>query len=121
MPATRSVSYVKAHLAEVISEVNASRTPLVVTQNGTGTVVIQDHESYQRTQDALMMLRLVAMSEADIAKGHTISHVKLFGSLKKRLKAQIAAEAKTKANLSSWRTSAVTNGLTRRQRKKLKL
>ena len=96
MPASQSVSYVKAHLAEVIHEVNASRNPLVVTQNGASTVVIQDHESYQRTRDALMMLKLVAMGEADVAKGRTISHVEVFGSLKKRLKAQIAAEAKAR-------------------------
>lgn len=96
MPATQSVSYVKAHLAEVIHEVNASRSPLVVTQNGTSTVVIQDHESYQRTRDALMMLKLVAMGEADVTKGRTFSHAEVFGPLKKRLKAQIAAEAKAR-------------------------
>ena len=96
MPATQSVSYVKAHLAEVIHEVNASRNPLVVTQNGASTVVIQDHESYQRTRDALMMLKLVAMGEADVAKGRTIPNAEVFSSLKKRLKAQIAAEAKAR-------------------------
>jgi prevent-host-death family protein len=94
MPATQSVSFVKAHLAEVIHEVNASRNPLVVTQNGASTVVIQDHDSYQRTREALMMLKLVAMGEADVAKGRTIPQAEVFGSLKKRLKAQIAAEAK---------------------------
>lgn len=94
MPATQSVSFVKAHLAEVIHEVNSSRNPLVVTQNGASTVVIQDHDSYQRTRDALMMLKLVAMGEADVAKGRTIPQAEVFGSLKKRLKARIAAEAK---------------------------
>lgn len=96
MPATQSVSYVKAHFAEVIHEVNASRNPLVVTQNGASTVVIQDHESYQRTRDALMMLKLVAMGEADVAKGRTIPNAEVFNSLKKRLKGQIAAEAKAR-------------------------
>lgn len=89
MPASQSVSYVKAHLAEVIHEVNASRHPLVVTQNGASTVVIQDHESYQRTRDALMMLKLVAMGEADIAKGRTVPQAEVFSSLKQRLNAQI--------------------------------
>jgi prevent-host-death family protein len=89
MPITQGVSFVKAHLAEVIHEVNASRNPMVVTQNGASTVVIQDHDSYQRTRDALMMLKLVAMGEADVAKGRTIPQAEVFGSLKKRLKARI--------------------------------
>lgn len=94
MQTTQSVSFVKAHLAEVIHEVNASRNPMVVTQNGACTVVIQDHDSYQRTRHALIMLKLVAMGEADVAKGRTIPQAEVFSSLKKRLKARIAAEAK---------------------------
>ncbi len=94
MANTQSVSFVKAHLAEVIHEVNASRNPLVVTQNGASTVVIQDHDSYQRTRDALMMLKLVAMGEADIAKGRTVPQAEAFSSLRKRLKARIAHGAK---------------------------
>jgi prevent-host-death family protein len=88
MPNSQSVSFVKAHLAEVIHEVNSSRNPLVVTQNGVSTVVIQDHDSYQRTRDALMMLKLVAMGEADVAKGRTVPQAEVFAGLKKRLKAQ---------------------------------
>jgi len=94
VPNTQSVSFVKAHLAEVIHEVNASHQPVVVTQNGTNTAVIQDHESYQRTRDALVMLKLVAMGEADAAKGRTVPQTKVFRSLKKRLKARLAREAK---------------------------
>jgi prevent-host-death family protein len=60
----QSVSYVKAHLAQVIDQVRDGGGPMIVTQNGAGTVVIQDHESYERTRDALVMLKLVAMGEA---------------------------------------------------------
>jgi len=96
MSTSHSVSYVKAHLAEVIQAVNASRNPLVVTQNGTSTVVIQDHDSYQRTRDALLMLKLVAMGEADVTKGRTTPQAEVFSSLKKRLKARITAESKAR-------------------------
>ena len=94
MPSTQSVSFVKAHLAEVIDEVNAKHAPVIITQNGASTAVIQDHESYQRTRDAMLMLKLVAMGEADIAKGRTIPQREVFASLKKRLKQRIAQEAK---------------------------
>lgn len=94
MHTTQSVSFVKAHLAEVIQEVNASRNPIIVTQNGASTVVIQDHDSYQRTSDALIMLKLVAMGEADVSKKRTIPQSEVFSTLKKRLKSRIQAEAK---------------------------
>ena len=94
MPTTQSVSFVKAHLAEVIHEVTTSRKPVVVTQNGASTVVIQDHDSYVRTREALMMLKLIAMGEADVAKGRTIPQADVFASLKNRLKARMSAEVK---------------------------
>ena len=94
MPSTQSVSFVKAHFADVIRDVNVSRRPVVVTQNGASTVVIQDHASYQQTRDALLMLKLVAMGEADIAKGRTVPQAEVFRSLKQRLTARRTAEAK---------------------------
>jgi prevent-host-death family protein len=94
--ATQSVSYVKAHLAEVIDSVRASHDPLVITQNGANTAVLQDHESYQRTRQALAMLKLVAMGEQDIAKGRTVPQAEVFRSLKQRLHARIAKETKRK-------------------------
>ena len=95
--ATQSVSYVKAHLAEVIDSVRASHDPLVITQNGANTAVILDHDSYQRTKQALAMLKLVAMGEQDIAKGRTVPQAEVFRSLKQRLQAKIAKSTKKRA------------------------
>lgn len=90
----QSISYVKAHLAQVIDQIREGGGPMIVTQNGATAAIIQDPESYERTQQALAMLKLVAMGEADVAKGRTVSHAKVFSSLKKRLAARAAAEAK---------------------------
>ncbi len=95
--ATQSVSYVKAHLAEVIDSVRASHDPLVITQNGANTAVIVDHDSYQRTRQALAMLKLVAMGEQDIAKGRTVPQAEVFRALKQRLQAKIAKPSKKRA------------------------
>lgn len=90
----RSLSYAQAHLAEIINAVNSTRQPMVVTRRGVRVAVIQDFESYRRTEDALLMLRLVAMSEADIANGRSRSNADVFRSLRKRLKARSAAQSK---------------------------
>ncbi len=97
MTTTRSVSYVKAHFAEVISTVNESRSPVVVTQNGDSTVVIQDHETYKRHRDAMLMMKLVSMGVADAAKGRVTPQAEVFATLKKELKARIKAEKRGKS------------------------
>jgi prevent-host-death family protein len=104
MSTSKSVSYVKAHLAEVIHEVNANRRPVVVTQNGASTVVIQDHDTYQRTRDALLLLKLVAMGEADVAKGRTIPQDQVFSSLKARLKERIATGSRAEPSAQAEKT-----------------
>jgi prevent-host-death family protein len=88
MPTTQPVSYVKAHLAEVLDRVQESHDPVTVTQNGAPSAVIVDHESYQRTRDALALLKLVAMGEKDIVEGRTIPQSQVF----KQLRAKIAAK-----------------------------
>ena len=82
------VSYVKAHFAEVIDSVRRGAEPLLVTQNGASAVVIQDHEAFERMQRALLLLKLVALGEREVAARGTIAHKQLFASLKARRKAR---------------------------------
>jgi prevent-host-death family protein len=94
MPTIQSISYVKAHFAEVIGEVTETRQPVFITQNGNGTAVIQDHYTYQRTQDALAMLKLMAMGQADAAAGRTMSQEDVFRGIRKELADRKAGERK---------------------------
>jgi antitoxin HicB len=94
MPISQSLSFAQAHLAKIISAVNSTRQSVVVTRRGVRVAVIQDFDSYRRTEDALLMLKLVAMGEADIAKGRSRSNADVFRSLRRRLKARSAAQSK---------------------------
>ena len=84
----QSVSYVKSHLAQVIEDVRSGGGPMIVTQNGATAVVIQDPESYERTQQAMAMLKLVAMAEEDARHGRIHSHNDVFAAARKRLVAR---------------------------------
>ncbi len=84
----RSVSQVKAHFAEVISTVHETRSPVVVTQNGNSSVVIVDHASYQETQQALKLLKILAIGRQQIAEGRGIPQETVFRDLRARLKAR---------------------------------
>jgi prevent-host-death family protein len=89
----QSVSYVKSHLAQVIDDVRDGGGPMIVTQNGATAAVIQDPESYERTQQAMAMLKLVAMAHEDARKGRVHSHKDAFANARKRLSARQKAEA----------------------------
>ena len=81
----QSVSYVKSHLAQVIERVRDGGGPMIVTQNGATAAIIQDPESYERTQQAMAMLKLVAMADEDVRKGRTHSHRDVFAAARQRL------------------------------------
>lgn len=89
----QSVSYIKAHLAQVIDEVRDGGGPMIVTQNGSTAAIIQDPESYERTQQAMAMLKLVAMADEDVRKGRTHTHEAVFTAARKRLAARQKARA----------------------------
>jgi prevent-host-death family protein len=68
----KPISYFKAHAAEVIRELNEQHGTMIITQNGEAKAVIQDIAEYERVQEALAMLRMVAQGQSDYEKGKTI-------------------------------------------------
>jgi prevent-host-death family protein len=85
---TLPVSQVKARLAEVIESTRETGEPVIITQNGEGTAVLQDLASYEATRRSLAMLKLVAQGERDLAKGKSIPQAQVFRALRKRLTAK---------------------------------
>jgi prevent-host-death family protein len=81
----QSVSYVKSHLAQVINMVRGGGGPMIVTRNGATAVVIQDPETYERTQQALAMFKLVALAEEDVRHGRVHTHDEVFAAARRRL------------------------------------
>jgi len=85
----KPISYLKANAAEVLKELRETGEPLIVTQNGEAKAVLQDIESYERLQETLAMLKIVAMGERDIRAGRT----KPIEEVVERLKAKHADRA----------------------------
>ncbi|MEQ8162335.1 MAG: type II toxin-antitoxin system Phd/YefM family antitoxin [Smithellaceae bacterium] len=65
----KPISYLKAHTAEIIRKLGEQREPLVITQNGEAKVVIQDIESYERTQETMALLKILALGMRQIEEG----------------------------------------------------
>ena len=73
MLATRikPVSYLKANAAEVIQDLSECQEPLIITQNGEAKMVVQDVHSYERDQQAMAMLKIIAMGRQQVLDGKT--------------------------------------------------
>ena len=68
----KPISYFKAHAAEVIRELNEQHGTMIITQNGEATAVIQDIVEYERIQEALALLKMIAQGQKDFEEGKTI-------------------------------------------------
>jgi len=67
----KPISYLKAHSAELIRELGDGAAPLIITQNGEAKAVLQDVGSYEATQEALALLKLLALGRDEMAAGRT--------------------------------------------------
>jgi len=59
----RSVSYLKAHAAEVLRDLAERREPLVITQNGEARAVMLDVGTFDALQETVALVKLFAVAE----------------------------------------------------------
>ena len=79
----KSISYLKANAADLINEINKNQKTFVITQNGEAKVVVQDIKLYEKTQETLAMLKLLAMTNEKNPEAKRIKET--FKDLRKEL------------------------------------
>lgn len=82
----KPISYLKANAAEVLTQLAEQREPMIITQNGEAKAVLQDVASFEKTQDALALLKILALGNQDVFAGK----VKPVGDVVVRLRAKRA-------------------------------
>ena len=80
----KPISYVKANAADLIRELKEGAEPLVITQNGEATAVMQDIASYEATQETLALLKILALGRRQVEAGNTFPADEVFRRLRKR-------------------------------------
>ena len=65
----KPISYLKAHAAEVMRNLQNEAEPLVITQNGEAKAVLQNIESYEETQETLALLKILALGSRQVEDG----------------------------------------------------
>lgn len=82
----KPISYLKSHTAEIIKNLQEQQEPLIITQNGKATAVIQDIESYEQAQDTIALLKILALGNLQIGAGKVHAASDVIRRLKKRNK-----------------------------------
>jgi prevent-host-death family protein len=80
----KPITYMKTHAAELIRDVNETRSPIVITQNGEARAVVLDAASYDQMRDALILLKILSQSDAEYQKGNWKSQEEVEAELEKR-------------------------------------
>jgi len=79
------VTYLKGNAAHLLHQVNETRRPVIITQNGLARAVLQDTASYESMRNAIAMLKLMVQGENDIRTGRVSGQEDVFTRIEARL------------------------------------
>ena len=79
------VTYLKGNAAHLLQQVNETRRPVIITQNGLARAVLQDTASYESMRNAIAMLKLMVQGENDIRAGRVSGQEEVFTRIEARL------------------------------------
>jgi len=82
----KPISYLKSHTAEAVRNVNNTRETLIVTQHGEAKAVLQDIASYEKTQESLALLKMLALSTKSQQEGRNKPVKKAFADVRRQVK-----------------------------------
>ncbi|NOZ84435.1 MAG: type II toxin-antitoxin system Phd/YefM family antitoxin [Epsilonproteobacteria bacterium] len=67
----------------MLKQVNDTRRPIIITQNGKPKAVLQDPESYENMRNTIGILKLISLGEEDIRNEKSKTQTELFSDLDK--------------------------------------
>ena len=82
----KPISYIKTNAADMMNFVNERKEPMIITQNGESRAVLIDVDSYQEMKDAFSLLKIIKISEKDIAENRTRPAEEVFSDLRRKYK-----------------------------------
>jgi prevent-host-death family protein len=88
-----SLSEFKADASRLLDKIREEPSRIVLTQNGRARAVVEDYAAYQRREQALVMLRLMAQGEADARAGRLTDQGNVFAALRERFQGTSSSDA----------------------------
>lgn len=79
------ITTLKRDASQLIARATNRQSPIVITQNGRATAVLQDVESFERARRALLLLKMMVQGERDYEQGRTLTSKQAKARLRKVL------------------------------------
>ena len=80
----KPISYLKAHASEIVRTLGERGEPLIITQNGEAKVVLQDIHSFEKTQETMALLKMLALGNRQIEAGRVQTAADVVARLRER-------------------------------------
>jgi len=80
----KPISYFKTHASEIIRDVTEHHKTMVITQNGEAKVIVQDVREYEKTQQTLALLKILAQSRKSLEEGKFRPAKRAFDDIRSR-------------------------------------
>ena len=77
----KPISYFKSHMAQILRTIKETQEPMIITQNGEAEAVVLDIHHFERMQETLAMLELIAQGRKELAEGKYQPAGKVFAEI----------------------------------------
>ena len=78
----KPISYLKANAAQILTEIQEQRTPMIITQNGEAKAVIQNIADFERMQETMALLKVLALGKQQVEDGKVSSAKSVIESIR---------------------------------------
>ena len=81
----KPISYLKAHVSEILRDMSNNKKTMVITQNGEAKAVLQDVKVYEEMQESLALLKILALSAKSKEKKKYKPVARSFDAIRRRI------------------------------------
>ena len=65
----KPIIYLNSDAAQIVKNLRASDEPMLITQKGEAKLIVQGEQSYEDTQQTLVLLKILALGQKNIKQG----------------------------------------------------
>jgi prevent-host-death family protein len=65
----KPITYLKSHAAEIVKDFATNPEPIIITQNGEAKMVVVEISQFERQQETIALLKLIALGRKEFAEG----------------------------------------------------
>ena len=80
----KPTSFFKSHASEIIRDIVENHNAVVITLNGEAKAILQDIREFEKTQESLALLKILAQSKKSLEGGRYRPVKESFKDLRKR-------------------------------------